>query len=62
MIRGLERLKELGMFNLEKRRLRLIALFKYLKGFHTEEEQDLFLIIPDYRTRNNVAKVQEDLG
>ena len=57
MIRGLEtkpyeeRLKELGMFNLEKRSLRgdVIALFKYLKGCHTEEGQDLFSIIPECR-------------
>ena len=67
MIRGLEtkpyeeRLKELGMFSLEKRRLRseMIALFKYLKGWHTEERQDLFWFIPEYRTHNNELKLKE---
>ena len=67
MIRGLEtkpyeeRLKELDMFSFEKRRLRnaMIALFKYLKGCHTEEGQDLFSIIPEYRTRNNGLKLKE---
>ena len=65
MIRGLEItpyeeiLKELGMFNLEKRRLRgnIIALFKHLKGCHTEEGQDLFSIIPECRTLNNGVKL-----
>ena len=59
MIRGLEikpyeeRLKELGMFSLEKGRQKsdMIALFKYLKGFHTEEGQDLFLNIPEGRAQ-----------
>ena len=67
MIRGLEtkpheeRLKELGMFSLEKRRLRgdMITLFKYLKGCHTEEGQDFFLTLPVCRTRNNGIKRQE---
>ena len=70
MIRGLEtnpsekRLKELGMFSLEKTRLRgeRISLFKYLKGVFdtpTEEQQDLFLVIPECRTHNNGLKLQE---
>ena len=67
MIRGLEtkpyeeRLKELAMFSLEKRRLRgdVIALFKYLKGCLTEEGQNLFSIIPQCRTYNNGLELQE---
>ena len=67
MIRGVEnkpyegRLKELGMFILEKRRLRgdMIALFKYLKGCHAEEGQNMLLIIPECRTRNNGRKLKE---
>ena len=35
------------------------ALFKDLKGCHTEEGQDLFLIIPECRTRDNGLKLQE---
>ena len=67
MTRGLEtkpyeeRLTELGMFSLEKRRLRgeMIALFKYLKDCHTEEGQDIFSIIPVCRACNNGLKLKE---
>ena len=31
----------------------MMALFKYLKGYHTEQGQDLLLIIPEFRTRHN---------
>ena len=37
----------------------MIALFKYLKGCHTKEGQDLFSILPECRTRNNGLKLQE---
>ena len=37
----------------------MIALFKYLKGCNTEEEQDLFPIIPECGTRNNGLKLKE---
>ena len=37
----------------------MIALFRYLKGCHTEEGQVLFSIIPECRTQNNVLKLQE---
>ena len=67
IIRGLEtksyeeRLKELGMFNFEKRRLRggTIALFKYLKGNHSKEGQELFSIIPECKIHHNGFKLQE---
>ena len=60
MIKGLERLKELSMFSLEKRRL---GGGEYNSTFQTlemsEEGQDLFLIIPECWTGNNGFTLQD---
>ena len=67
MIRGLEhlpykdRLRELGLFNLEKRRLRgdLIAAFQYLKVAYKQEGNQLFERADNSRTRGNGFKLKE---
>ena len=56
-----DRLRELGLFSLQKRRLwgDLRAAFQYLKGTYKKEEDRLFSRICCDRTRRNYFKLKE---
>ena len=68
MIKGLERisyeekLRELGLFTLEKRRLHedLIVAFQYLKGEYKQPHKWLFTRVDNDRTRGNDFKLRQE--
>jgi len=68
MIQGMEhlpyeeRLRELGLFSLEKRRLHggLTATFQYLTGTYKKAGEGLFTRACSDRTRGNGFKLKED--
>jgi len=67
MIQGLEhlcckeRLRQLGLFSLEKRRLQgdLAAAFQYLKGAYRKDGENIFSSACCDRTRSNSFKARE---
>lgn len=55
-----EKVKALGLFSLEKRRLRgkPLLVFQYVKGWHQELGDQLFSMCTENRTRGNRLRLE----
>ena len=57
-----ERLRAMGLFSLEKHRLKgnIVAAYKYIRGVHLDLGECLFIRVPHRMTKSNGHKLLQD--